>query len=256
VAENNNPNTDPQQQRSAFEFWLVIAMLTALCLLVAAVLFWPIAPFSPQPSGKEASFKEVLEYRTNILSIILTAFGAWVGAGAAYFFGRENLRIASDSLLSMREVSPRERLKRTSIKQIPPTPLDWTVQETTLVSDVKDKLINEPARWFIPIVKADSSLLDVINEEAVWRFQLDTSRTPTSPPTQDTIKDLLTYIEQQPGLTRFRQIHVAIPMETTVGAANDLMDSKQVFLAIVESGGKPTHFFTTSEVRKILLQAS
>ena len=29
--------------------------------------------------------------------IILTAFGAWVGAGAAYFFGREILRESANS---------------------------------------------------------------------------------------------------------------------------------------------------------------
>lgn len=254
MADNNTGNADPQQQRSAFEFWLVIAMLAALCILVAAVLFWPINPFPPQGQGQSVSFKEVLEYRTNILSVIVTAFGAWVGAGAAYFFGRENLRLASDSLLQMRQASPRERLRQTSVKQIPPTPLDWTVQETTPIADVKDKLMNEPERWFITIVKADGSLLDVVNEEAVWRFLLDTTRTPSSPPAQDTVKDLLAYIDQHPNLKRFNQIYVAVPIDTTVGAATDLMDSKQVFLAIVETGGKPTHFFTTSEVRKLLLQ--
>lgn len=252
MAEGNVQRVD-RQGRYALEFWLVIAMLGALCVLVMAVLFWPInIPTAPvAPAGRETTFKDVLDYRTGILSVIITAFGAWVGAGAAYFFGRENLRVAAEGLLAMREVSPKERLRRTPVKQIPPTPLDWTVQKTTPVDAVQTKLVNEPSRWFIPVVKADGSLETVLNEEAVWRFLLSLGRAPVA---TDTVGNLLTYIEANPALKRLGQVHVPVTMDTTVGAANDLMQSKDVFLAIVESGGKPTHFFTTSEIRKLLLQ--
>jgi hypothetical protein len=283
MAEENLPTVD-NKQRYALEFWLVVIMIGVLCLLVAAVLFWPINLPSAQVTGKETTFKDLLEYRTNILSVIITAFGAWVGAGAAYFFGRENLRVAADSLLAMRDLSPRERLRRTSIKQIPPTPLDWTVKKTTAVKDVWDKLTSEPTRWFIPIVRDDGALEGVINEEAIWRFLLDAQEPPaqpaappiqpaappaqpTAPPAQPavppaqppaavvaekTVADILTFLEEKK-LGRFQQIHVTVALGMTVGAATDLMDSKHVFLAIVETDGKPTHFFTTSEVRKLLL---
>jgi hypothetical protein len=251
---DNDSQKSGTQTRPSLEFWLVVAMLIALCVLVAAVLFWPITPFTPQVTGKEVSFKEILEYRTNILSVIITAFGAWVGAGAAYFFGRENLRVAADSILAMRETSPRERLRQTSVKQIPPTPIDWTVKQDTLVADVSKKLTDEPARWFVPVVDNDGKLQTVINEEGVWRFLLDPQR-PTAGSQTETVKDLVGYIDNRSDLKeRFKGIYVSVTMETTVGAANDLMDSKKVFLAIVESEGKPTHYFTTSEVRKLLLQ--
>ena len=251
---DNDTQTINGAKRSSLEFWLVVVMLGVLTILVIAVLFWPITiPTEPTPpAGKETTFKEVLDYRSNLLSLIITAFGAWVGAGAAYFFGRENLRVAANSLLAMREVSPRERLRRTSIKQIPPTPLDWTVKKITPIDDVQAKLKSEPARFFIPIVKDDDTLETVINEEAVWRFLLDPAGQPS---TGKTVRDLLTFIDSHPDLQRFRDIHVVVTMEATVGAANELMDSKQVFVAIVESEGKPTHFFTTSEVRKLILQA-
>lgn len=250
MAENDTQTVN-RKSGYALEFWLVVVMLIALVILVVAVLFWPITPFTPQPTGREAAFKDILEYRTNILAVIVTAFGAWVGAGAAYFFGRENLRVAADSLLAMREVSPRERLRRTSIKQIPPTTIDWMVKRDTLITEVREKLLKEPSRWFIPIVKADGSLETVINEEAAWRFLLE-----KTPPPETKVEELLAYIEATPDLKRFNQIHVVVTMKTTVGAANDLMDSRHVFLAIVETDGKPTHFFTTSEVRKLLLQSS
>lgn len=259
--------TDPQsvdkQGRYPWEFWLVVVMLVALLSLIMAILLPPVPQpdISLMPEGAPRAaivFKDLLEYnnmqlenRKDILAIIITAFGAWVGAGAAYFFGRENLRAATEGLLAMREVSPKERLRRTSIKQIPPTPLDWTVPITTLVDDVKAKLMTEPNRWFIPIVKADGTLETVINEEAVYRFLLNTE---TPPVAGDTVEKLLAYIDSKPELIRFKQIYVPVTMDATVGAANELMEGKSVFLAIVETDGKPTHFFTTAEVRKLLLQ--
>jgi len=279
MAENETQYLD-KQGRYPWEFWLVICMLVALLILVL-VLLWRDIPgpdVSVMPvkeGGREITFQNLLDYnnrmlenRKDILSLIITAFGAWVGAGAAYFFGRENLRVASEGLLAMRQISPRERLSQTSIKQIPPTTIDWTVDKDTLVADVRKKLEDEPSRWFIPIIKKDDGSLDtVVNEEAVWRFLLApegqepvtvASSPPTARPAPPTkkISDLLTYIDSKPDLRRFRDIHIAVPMETTVGAANDLMESKRVFLAIVVSEGKPTHFFTTSEVRKVLLQGS
>jgi hypothetical protein len=248
MADENSQRVNSQQQHS-MEFWLVVIMLGVLTLLVVAVLYRPITVAT---TGTE--FKEVLQYRTNVLSVIITAFGAWVGAGAAYFFGRENIRVAADSLLAMRDLSPKERLRRTSIKQIPPTPLDWMVKKTTPVNEVRDKLQNDPARWFIPILRDDGSLETVINEEAVWRFLLANpgQAANTTPP--PTVEGILAFLDTHEELGRFRQIHVSVAIGTTVGAANDLMDSKHVFLAIVETDGKPTHFFTTSEVRKLLLQ--
>ena len=246
------PHKVDRNERPAFEFWLVFSMLGVLLLLVVAVLFWPIEIPTNQPQGRETVFRDVLEYRTNLLSIIITAFGAWVGAGAAYFFGRENLRVAAEGLLAMREVSPRERLRQTLIKQIPPKTLDWIVKDTTPVKELEVKLLAEPSRWFIPIVKEDGTLITVINEEPVWRFLLQFQNDTNL--TNKKVTDVIAYINEKPELSRFKQIHVPVTMDTTVGTANDLMQSKQVYLAIVETEGKPTYFFTTSEVRKLLLQ--
>jgi hypothetical protein len=239
-------------ERWALEFWLVVIMLGVLCILVSLVLFWPIR-VDPQVQGRETTFKDVLEYRSSILSIIITAFGAWVGAGAAYFFGRENLRVAAEGLLAMREVSPSERLRRTPIKQIPPSPLDWTVQRNTLFEEVKKKLMDEPARWFIPVTKSDGTLETVVNEEAVWRLLADPANAPAA---GDTLEKVFSHIASNPNLKRFSDIHVTVPMDATVGTANEMMQSKGAFLAIVTSQGKPTHFFTTSEIRKLLMQST
>lgn len=238
--------TPTSTRRPSFEFWLVVVMLGVLTLLVLGVLVIPHAWVGTSDKT------DILTWRKDVLAIIITAFGAWVGAGAAYFFGRENLRVAADSLLAMRDLSGKERLRRTSIKQIPPTPIDWTVKRTDTVAAVEAELMNKPERWFVPVVKEDGTLDTVINQEAIWRFLL----TPTSPPasTTATVGDLITSIEATAALKRFVDIQAVVSMETNVGTANDLMDSRHVFLAIVTSDGKPTHFFTTSEVRKLLLK--
>ena len=232
--------------RPSFEFWLVVVMLGVLTALVLGVL---VVPHGWVGTSDKT---DILVWRKDVLAIIITAFGAWVGAGAAYFFGRENLRVAADSLLAMRDLSGKERLRRTSIKQIPPTSIDWTVKRTDTIDNVKAELMNKPERWFVPVVKDDGTLDTVINEEAVWRYLLN----PTSPPVTGTVADLINYIETTAALKRFIDIQAVVTMETNVGTANDLMDSRHVFLAIVTSEGKPTHFFTTSEIRKLLLKDS
>lgn len=302
--------------RYPWEFWLVMVMLTALVILILMVLRPSIVGTVSPPNlvektpvgadGKPVPFEQVnvyfervtayndmmLSHRKDILAIIITAFGAWVGAGAAYFFGRENLRVSADSLLAMRNMSAKERLRQTSIKQMPPTPLEWVVKKNELIATVQSTLIAKPEYWFIPIVdEITGRLITVINEEAVWRYMTTSSTTPPisplpptapvttpispiqppalpatpnvpivptvplTPPATATVQDLLNYINVTPALRRFSQVHVTVTMDTTVGAANELMDSQNVFLAIVETDGKPTHFFTTSEVRKLLLQS-
>lgn len=140
---DNDPQATSDTKQPKLEFLLVVIMLVVLTILIGFVFLMDLG------GHEEAK----LAWRKDILSLIITAFGAWVGAGAAYFFGRENLRMAANSMLAMRDLSPRERLRQTTIKQIPPTTIDWRVQRTTAVDDVKDKLISDPGRWFIPVVK-------------------------------------------------------------------------------------------------------
>jgi hypothetical protein len=161
---------------------------------------------------------------------------------------------------SLRDLSPKERLRKTSIKQIPPKPIDWTVKRNTKLIETKAKLVQEPERWFVPVIKEDGTLETVVNEEAIWRYLVDKVPSETATPAEKqkyadaTIDDLLKYIDATDSLKRFINIHAITTMETNVGTATDLMDSRHIFLSIVTSEGKPTHFFTTSEVRKLLLQ--
>ena len=60
------------------EFFLVVIMLLTLVVLVGLVLWIPI---NPPRDDMVTKFTDLLDYRKSILAVIITAFGAWVGAG-------------------------------------------------------------------------------------------------------------------------------------------------------------------------------
>jgi hypothetical protein len=235
------------------EFLLVVIMLLVLTALVYGVLWTPVNV------GKgEIDASDIIEYKKTILTIIITAFGAWVGAGAAYYFGRENLRQASESLLAMREPSPRERLRKITVREIGPTPLKWTIKDSELIDAAVKKMKEDSDFWFVPIVKNDGSLETVVHEEAFWRYIHDRFESG-SDKYGDTVKhkitDLLTYIRKIPGLARLDKIHVIANLDQSAGEVNEMMKDKGGFLAIiVDSDNKPTHYITTGDIRKVLMQ--
>ena len=243
------------------EFVLVVVMLVVLVALVVAVLYWPVKI----PSGDSTTMANVLDYRKGILSVIITAFGAWVGAGAAYFFGRENLREAASSLLAMREESPRERLRRVPVREVPPRIVKWLVTTEDTMGVITDKLKAKPSYWFVPIVDDKEVLETVIEEEAVWRLlDLEMHKQENLGKTVEQIDEAfraikvgagLALIREIEGLERFTESHVVATLEKSAAEVYEAMQSKGVKLAIVvDEQGKPTHFFTTGDVREVLMQ--
>lgn len=237
------------------EFLLVVVMLLVLLVLVVLVLWAPIPGMSTDSDATMA-----LDYRKSILSVIITAFGAWVGAGAAYYFGRENLREASRSLLAMREPSPEERLRRTPIREVPPRAIDWTVKTTDTLETVVKKLKDEPVRWFIPITENDT-FKTIISEEAIWRFISDNVETGTKYDDlkKEEISKVLESLDKPDNKElkeRSEGISVSASLDDSAAQINELMGKKNVKLAIItDDKGKPAHFITTADVRKVLLRA-
>ena len=76
-------------------------MLIVLVVLVLILLLVPV----DVAQGAIPTFDQMADYRMSLLTLIVTVFGAWVGAGAAYFFGRENLKEAADSMLATSHLS-------------------------------------------------------------------------------------------------------------------------------------------------------
>lgn len=256
--EGQTMNAKERRSWRTPEFLLVIVMLGVLALLVFFILIIPPLAFTGiSGNNLKDMAKEFLEYRKTLLSIVVTAFGAWVGAGAAYYFGRENLAEASRSLLAMKEPSAQERLRNTPIRLIPPRSLDWKVKTSDELKSVIDKLKAEPKKWFIPIIKNDGTLENVIHEEAVWRLvdKDSANKTPYDEIMNKKVSDVLTFLKDNK-LERLMGIYVPIYLDKNAGEANELMKTKDVSLAIiVDETGKPTHYVDTGDVRRLLLQA-
>ena len=252
--------TGPRWQ--ALEFSLVVVMLGVLGALVLLILLVKLD--SPLPENLEPRLviehqKSLLEYRKDILSIILTAFGAWVGAGAAYFFGRENLREAANSMLQMRNLSPSERLRQILVRDIPPRkiPPEWLATGSDNLNGLLEKLKKDPQNyWFIPILSSTGGLEDVLHKEAVWRYVMELASSNQDFKTE-TVSDLTTYIRSKEDLKKnFAGIYVEVKPETSVAEASDMMSKKGVFIGIVtDASGKPTEFIDTADIRRVLLRA-
>ncbi|MBU7014723.1 MAG: CBS domain-containing protein [Theionarchaea archaeon] len=238
------------------EFCLVVVMLAVLVLLVGIVLWMPI---NIPAADKTTTGKDLLEYRRTILTVIITAFGAWVGAGAAYFFGRENLREAAESLLEMRQLTPREFLRRIQVQEIPPRKLTWRVKKSDSIKDILERLRKDPSYWFIPVVTDKNTLETVIHEEAVWRF-IDSKteeKIERDKIVGATVSDVLDYLKGNEDLNKVVSgAYVLVSMDQSLADAADLMDDRNVSLAIVrDEAGIPVGFITTKDVREALFRS-
>lgn len=259
-----------------YEFLLVVTMLGILLVLVICILWCgPPLPHVPKKLPDGATAEQVLKYqeelnsyldrltsqqdsdqkyRKDILAIIVTAFGAWVGAGAAYFFGRENLRESNSLMLRMHEGSPKDRLDQAKVSDLPLKALDIVVKATDLLGPVLTKLKGNNKFFFVTLISDQGKLVDVIHKEGIWRFVVDHADQLAAA----TIQSVLDYLNADQVLKRdFLGVYAPVKLDTTIGAAHDLMTKKdkEVFVAIVlNSEDRPMQFFDTGDVRKFLLK--
>lgn len=249
-------NQSTQSKTRAFwtpEFVLVCVMLIVLVVLVLIVLWVPIGVVQGTNTSTPPTFEQMADYRKSMLNVIVTVFGAWVGAGAAYFFGRESLKESADSLLAMREPSARERLRQTPVREIPPKILDWKVKKSDNLQPVVTKFEENPKYWFMTVVKADGALETVLEADGLWRF-INTKVKEGK--TYDEIMQMTVEAMLEPKQVEpFKDRHVTATLDKSAGNVYEQMQNKEVFVAIiVDEGGKPTHFFTTGDVRNVVLQ--
>jgi hypothetical protein len=242
----------------ALEFSLVVVMLGILTVLVLFVLCVPIdGDVDGAMQGKELleHRKTVLEYRKYVLSVLITAFGAWVGAGAAYFFGRENLREAANSMLRMRGGTPQELLRQLRVQDVPPKALDLVVHETTPVRDVFSRFRADAKLWFVTVVKEDRTLSTVVHREGVSRYVLDDPAQSKNVIDSHTLSQLIAFLNAGEALKKsYLDIYVKVKRDTTLAEAHELMQKKEVFIAIVaDADNIPVGYIDTGDVRKMLL---
>ncbi|MDD1701576.1 MAG: hypothetical protein LUQ31_01175 [Methanoregula sp.] len=235
------------------EFTLVLAMLLSLVVLVVIILSIPLGNITPVYNQTDTrSLDAILKWRLDILSLIITAFGAWVGAGAAYFFGKENLKTTTDSLMAAIE-SPKTKLQKIKIQDLPPHKLTKTFLKSDKFEDLYKYFIENTDAWFIPIVDEDKRLKTVINEEGVYRYKLDNEQVKTE---TTTIEEFLNYVKKDQKIKKVTdQFWSELKSDNTLATADEIMSLKNTRIGIItDSAGIPTQFITTGDIRRFLLK--
>lgn len=266
--------TAPSTGRSKLEFVLVLIMLVTLSVLVIFILCYksPFTEIRPGQGTYDEYLREkeaVLNYRKDLLAVVIAAFGAWIGAGAAYFFGRENLRESANSLLQLhRQMTGAEKLSALRVRDISPKPLDANYAETVTLKEATEKVAANPGMWFISVKVGNE--WHILNSEALLIYIKKTldemaANTANSGKTykelndsvlSKTLKDVVPEMLTLDVTKSFVNQFLLVSLDDNAAAINREMDAKGVFLAIIkDKAGDFVQYFTTSDIRKALVNA-
>lgn len=250
-------------EKKSSEFQLVYYLIVAFIIFTAMVLTIPLIYLLAGPAGMTNSTeyqKMVMDVQEGLFTVTVAAFSAWIGAGAAYFFGKENLRLATDKILEMRGLPPKEKLRRTSILSIAPKGIDWTVTADADLPKVYEKLRHDPSRWFIVVTNDDGTLDRVIDEEALFRFMTDAQdKAPKDTLEGKKVSDLIKYYAglENTDADLFKKMmnsYVAVKDRVNVGFLEENMANSHVHLGIVvNERNEPKSYVTSGDIKRCLL---
>ena len=233
---------------SKWSYHLVVIMLLILAGLAMLTILLPYLVVPSHPGDA----KELADYSKWALSVLLGAFGAWIGAGAAYFFGKENLKESSrstESALRIQQDSLRRSRLAEQVKD-----MDLTAMNSNFIFDAKstkkavvDGIKDLLGYWFVPIVDdTKGTLKDVIHARAFWGADLKDDATVGTITAKLDEKD------------ETRKLHgagfyVEVSLDDKISDVYDLLTKKGAEVAIVVDGSKkPTHCVTKMDLRAFL----
>ncbi len=197
------------------------------------------------------------------LALAFGTFGAWIGAGAAYFFGRENMRTATDSLIRMSGHTPTEILAKTTLREMNPRQIPDKFHLDDKVKKLSEWFKKNVENYFVLIVDKDEKYQNTLNEEALYRFinnETETNANKKYSEIRDAfndknIQDVIEYIKSQKKKELQTLVEYGIPLneDTKASAANEILENQNKKLAIVvDAQNQPTGFITTSDIRRLL----
>lgn len=224
-------------------FALVVTMLGLLFLLVAALLVVPAVAKDP---------KIDIEYYKWALSVLLGAFGAWIGAGAAYFFGRENLAessLSTERALRIQQEALRGPARKQQVRDLTLTVMNKSFLFTPVAtrSAVLLALRDNGHYWWVPVLAKSGSgaLEDVIHARVFWSSAFNDV---------DTIEKIVSDLETLPALQELKPLHggsffIRASPDDGIEAVADLMNKVNAVVGVVvDDKGKPTHCFTKQDI--------
>jgi hypothetical protein len=176
-----------------------------------------------------------------VMNAVLPLFGSWVGTILAYYFSKENLAAATDSVARMaRQLTPQEKLQQTPArdKMIPKDKIHFesvtaaTPAAQIKLMDVLSRLVAANKGWRIPFFNGDGVPLYVIHRSLIDKFLTDNaiSAAPLDPATL-TIQDLLNNPEMKGKADRsFSTVREDATLADAKAAMEARGDCQDVFL--------------------------
>ncbi len=229
------------------EFKLVLWMLFFLCLLLVLLIVLPL--FVKKPEG-------FIKYCKWMFTGLIGAFGAWIGAGAAYFFGKENLKLSNQSTqdaLKIQQKMTKMDPSKIPLKNINLTPLntDFIFETEATINSVEKKLGENVDYWFVPILE-NGKMKDVLHTEALWRYRIDKINKNST----DKLSDIIGYIDTKHNkkANKLHGFFQEFALDDTVEYALKTMNKSNASVGIVcNELGAPTHCFTRKDLRSYIL---
>lgn len=243
------PNGEDKHPFMSKHLILVLALLFAL-LATEGLIFWML--------------KDNTTNLKDIMALTFGTFGTWIGAGAAYFFGRENMRTATDSLLRMRERTPTEILANTTLRDMNPRPVLAKFKETDEISGLITWLKENKKRFFTVVVDNEGKFKYALNEEAIYLFALDKLE-QDKPLKRGEIYTKKVYeviehfkkAEAKKDIKSLIQAAISMSEGSSVLSASEKMEQERVHVTIVvDAQDRPTGYITTEDIRRLMLSVS
>ncbi|WP_417912059.1 hypothetical protein, partial [Candidatus Electronema sp. TJ] len=246
--QGNAPQEDKPKSSSILEliepssnklaFYLVLIML----LILFGLIFLLLNTTAAHPDNKD-----FIEYSKWLFSGLITAFGAWIGAGAAYLFGKENLAESSrstENALKIQYEAIRNTSKRDCVKDIALTTInkDFMFKRETSSKDVALALEQHADYWWVPVLDNEGKgiLEDVLHARVFWRqSSLLAEDSPLS--------SLIEEISKDESLSRLHgsAFFIKAALDDKISDTIRKMDSAGAVIGIVvDDRGKPSYCFT------------
>ena len=242
------------------EFMLVVILLFFMTVILLGTIF---LPFPEQKLDDSVTWDTIIDFRRELFSAVITAFAAWIGAGSAYFFGRENFREAVQAITGK---SARELLREKKLGEVM-RPVEAVVKISDTIKTAFDKVLTDPQMWFVIGVDAKGLLSSVVHEDAIQRYITDKMKASDAKAnelyekirSESTIKDVIDHIKTESTkiqkLSQLIDIQVTMKMDDNCVTAQEKMDENRKRLTIVVNDkGIPIGYITTGDIRKIILQ--
>jgi hypothetical protein len=240
-----------RRQDKRREFLLVISMLGALTVLLG---FMVALPLCIAKGSDNTCNEKLIDYSKWIITALLAAFGAWIGAGAAYFFGSSNLRESSDS--TQKALDSQQKYFKKSRGAIFIKDINLTAMNTNFLfhlkkkaKEVTDKLGKLIGYWFVPVVDPESGILkDIIHSRVFWSNEVKET---------DVIEDIITRMDEK-DLIKFKNLHgdafySKVNLNDTIKEVYKSMKDRNTTVAIViDEKGKPSHCLTWTDLASLM----